>query len=105
MAWTFPDSSEARERAARSADIIDEVHAIEIAIDTAIAAEAFEAVVEDAKMAGDPTYHGVWVGSIEDEPRRYAMDAVISRFRALGYTILREQHPDYVDRFRWRISW
>lgn len=105
MVWTFPDSAEARDRAARSADIIDEIHTIRAAIDTAIASKAFEAVVEDATMAGDSAYHAAWSGTADDEPRRYAMESVIAHFRALGYTIVREQDPVNVAKFRWRISW
>lgn len=110
----FYDASTARQIAmgggASMAAILEEINAIKTGIDTGAAAGALSfTLTNDSTMTSSSVYYNAWANPAQyqddaDKLARARMDAVVTYFSRLGYTISR-QREDTENRFEWVVKW
>ena len=65
-----------------------------------------DVVVAVNTFGTDPLlYWNVWQGSVTNKPIQLQMNAVLSYFRALGYTIVQQTNPLTGNTLQWKICW
>lgn len=63
-------------------------------------------VAEDKWCAPDPNlYYQVWAGTKTSKAILLQMNAVLSYFRSLGYTIVIQTNPDTGSTIQWKVCW
>jgi formylmethanofuran dehydrogenase subunit B len=119
----FPTASEARDRADNDSIINSQVEIIKLAILNAIASYTFTTNVTHTStvsingttITGSPmtmdnatglAYWNVWQGNTTDSVKKAQMDAVISYFEGLKYSITRLTATGTTNSiFYWKLSW
>ena len=110
----FYDASRARQiamgQSAGNSDVLNEINALQSAIDTAAAGSNLEAIiVGTTTMTASASFFASWNDPFNNETstdklNRAKMDAVVNYFSRLGYTIKRSR-VGVTDAFQWTITW
>ncbi len=116
----FPSASEARTLSRDNLFIFREIRDIEEQILIAQNNEAFEVTVDSTGMtsvSGDfihdhllgtdlsEEYYRVWKMLETDAVKTEQMNTVITYFKDLSYSIVRQTNPSTLDTFVWVIKW
>lgn len=119
----FPTASEARDRADNDSVINGQIEIIKLSILNAIASYTFTTNVTHTStvsingttITGSPmtmdnatglAYWNVWQGNVTDSVKKAQMDAVISYFEGLKYSITRLTATGTTNSiFYWKLSW
>lgn len=119
----FPTATEARDRADNDSLINSQIEIIKLSILNAIASNLFTTTVthnstvsiNGTTITGSPmtmdsatglAYWNVWQGNTADEVKKAQMDAVISYFEGLKYSITRLTAQGTTNSiFYWRLTW
>ena len=106
-------ASEARGRASNDRVIFDECRSIESAILDSVDMGGYETFVIDGTTLTNisvgrdvaMSYYATWVGVDTDRAKTTQMNAVISYFTNLGYSIERRLNSTTYDTFIWYVVW
>lgn len=114
---SFLTASQARAQAIANTVVLNEMHAIESDILTAVQSgeladtsiggtTTMTSTVLGPGLTTAQTYYNVWKGTVTDDAKAAAMSAVVDNFSKLGYGIKRIANEETSNTtFLWYVTW